>query len=101
MYSMWINSIIDMIFTGNLCILFFLFSGMCSNIIIYVLYALLVLKHFNFNLFNLYLTRRDSEIKISFTGVFWPKWTAIHQFHHKILQHRQTRGHLKKTVTCH
>ncbi len=63
MYSMWINSIIDMIFTGNLCILFFIFSGMCSNIIIYVLYALLVLKHFNFNLFNLYLTRRDSEIK--------------------------------------
>ncbi len=38
------------------------------------------------------LTRRDSlRLKISFAGVFWPKWTATHQFHHKILPKRQTK----------
>ncbi len=54
-------------------------------------------QFFYFLLFNLYLTTRDSlRLKISFAGVFWPKWTAIHQFHHKLLQHRQTR-HLKNS----
>ncbi len=70
-------------------VLIYISKGLKSDLNTAVLLSLFLDCYYLFYL--IFNQKRLSEIKISFGGEFWPRWAAIHQFQHKILQHKQTR----------